>query len=64
MKLFFRATTDTVKLEILKRYYWLPHHREIYMLHRYLDAPADSDIEYRARRITLQAIENVSVYYV
>ena len=60
MKLFFSATTDEERLKIIKRYYWLPHHCEIYILYCYLNAPADSDNEYHARRITLQAIENIS----
>ena len=60
MKLFSSATTSEERLRIIKRYYWLPHHREIYILYCHLNATEDSHTDHHAKRITLQAIENAS----
>ena len=60
MSLFSNAFNDEERLRIIHRYYWLPHHREIYMLYCHLNAIEDSQTDIHAKRITLQAIDNAS----
>ena len=60
MSLFSEADSNEDKLRIINRYYWLPHHRKIYMLYRHLNATENSHTDIHAKRITLQAIDNVS----
>ena len=60
MSLFSDATNDEERLRIIHRYYWLPHHREIYMLYCHLQAAEDLHTDIHAKRISLQAIEDVS----
>ena len=60
MSLFSKAPNDEERLRIIHRYYWLPHHREIYLLYCHLNATEDSHTDIHAKRITLQAIENAS----
>ena len=60
MSLFFKATNDEGRLRIIHRYYWLPHHHEIYMLYCHLQATKDSHTDIHAERISLQAIKDVS----
>ena len=54
MNLFTNAASDEEKLQIIKRYHWLPDEREIYVLHCHLNASINTDTEFHARRITLQ----------
>ena len=60
MTLFSEADSEEDELRIINRYYWLPHHREIYMLYCHLNATKNSHTDIHAKRITLQAIDNVS----
>ena len=60
MSLFSNAFNDEERLRVIHRYYWLPHHREIYLLYCYLNTPEDSQTDIYAKRITLQAIDNAS----